>query len=181
MNSKAQRLEDSKQSCRRDEHLLCSKVAMSTHKIKILEEAVALRKRLKEAGQKLVLAIGSFDILQVEHVRHLHSARTRGDALIVGLYSDRIIREAEGSSYPIVPEMERAEVLAALSSVDCIVILDDADPKHFVDSIIPDILIKEADNASTAVIIGKVLAEFGKAGSPEINREFSHMHMDQKQ
>jgi rfaE bifunctional protein nucleotidyltransferase chain/domain len=136
---------------------------MSTQKIKTLEEAVALQNRLKEAGQKLVLAIGSFDIIQVEHVRHLHAARTQGDALMVGIYSDRTIQEAEGLSFPIVPEMERAEVLAAMSSVDCIVIVDETDPKHFINSIIPDILIKEADNASTAVIIEKVLAEFGKA------------------
>jgi D-glycero-beta-D-manno-heptose 1-phosphate adenylyltransferase len=156
--------QDSKQSCRRDGHLICSKVAMSIHKIKTLEEAVALRKRLKEAGHKLVLSTGAFDILQIEHVRHLHAARTRGDALIVGLYSDRTIREAEGSSYPIVPEMERAEVLAALSSVDCIVIIDDTDPKHFVDSIAPDVLATEAEDISTAAIIEKVLAEFGKAG-----------------
>jgi D-beta-D-heptose 7-phosphate kinase/D-beta-D-heptose 1-phosphate adenosyltransferase len=137
---------------------------MSIHKIKTLEEAVALRNRLKEAGQKLVLSTGTFDILQVEHVQHLYSARTQGDALVVGLYSDRTIRETEGASYPIVPEMERAEVLAALSSVDCIVIIDDADPKHFVDSIAPDVLATEDEDASTAAIIEKVLAEFGKAG-----------------
>lgn len=154
---------------------------MSTHKIKTLEEALTLRKSLKEASQKLVLAIGSFDILQVEHVRHLYSSRMLGDALMVGLYSDRTIRDAEGSSYPIVPEMERAEVLAALSSVDCIVIVDDADPKYFIDSIIPDILVKEAENASAVAIIEKVLTEFGKAGSSGINRDFSRMHTDQKQ
>jgi D-glycero-beta-D-manno-heptose 1-phosphate adenylyltransferase len=175
------RTQASKQSCRQDEHLICSKVAMSTHKIKTLEEAIALRNRLQEAGQKLVLSTGVFDILQIAHVRHLNAARTLGDALIVGLYSDRTIQEAEGSSFPIVPEMERAEVLAALSSVDCIVIVDDADSKQFVESIAPDVLANETEDASTAAIIEKVLTEFGKVGSSDINREFSSMQTEPKQ
>jgi D-beta-D-heptose 7-phosphate kinase/D-beta-D-heptose 1-phosphate adenosyltransferase len=154
---------------------------MSIHKIKTLEEALALRNRLKEAGHKLVLSTGAFDILQIEHVRHLHAARAQGDALMVGLYSDRKIRKAGGLSFPIVPEMERAEVLAALASVDCIVIMDDSDPQVFIDSIAPDFLTINTGDAPTAAMIEKVLTEFGKAGSQGISRENPSMRTEPKQ
>jgi rfaE bifunctional protein nucleotidyltransferase chain/domain len=143
---------------------------MSTQKIKTLEEIIAIRNRLKEAGRKLVLALGAFDILHVGHVRCLNEARMQGDVLIVGIYGDRSIQEQKGSAYPIVPEMERAEVIAALSSVDYIFIYDDTGHKPILDSLVPDIVIKSEEQplketVSTDSIIEKVLTEFGKTGT----------------
>jgi rfaE bifunctional protein nucleotidyltransferase chain/domain len=158
---------------------------MSTQKIKTLEELLVIRKGLEATGQKLVLAIGSFDILQVEHVRYLNLARTLGDILFVGIYGDIPIQALKGMSYPVVPEMERAEVIAAMASVDYILIFDESDPKHIIDSLTPDITAKGSEwqlleTASTEVIIEKVLAEFGTIDS-EINRGFPSTYTDKKQ
>jgi rfaE bifunctional protein nucleotidyltransferase chain/domain len=143
---------------------------MSTQKIKTLEEIIAIRSRLKEAGRKFVLALGAFDILHAGYVRCLNEARMQGDALIVGIYGDRSIQEQKGSAYPMVPEMERAEVIAALSSVDYIFIYEDAVHKQILASLVPDLSIKSEERqwnetVSTDAIIEKVLKEFGKTGT----------------
>jgi rfaE bifunctional protein nucleotidyltransferase chain/domain len=171
-------------------HLLFSILAMSDQKIKTLKEIVQLRSRLGDLGKKLVFTNGCFDILHVGHVRYLNKARSLGDALVVGVNSDRSVREIKGKSRPIVPELERAEVLAALACVDFVFIFDDSTPKHVIDSIVPDILVKGADwtlseivgrdtvekaggvvlnvplveGSSTTEIIRKVLDGFGKDG-----------------
>jgi rfaE bifunctional protein nucleotidyltransferase chain/domain len=132
-------------ACGGDTHLLSSIVAMSVQKIKTLEEIVQLRARFRELGKKLVFANGCFDILHVGHVRYLNQARSLGDVLVVGINSDRSVREIKGDSRPIVSESERAEVLAALASVDLVFIFDDPTPKRVIDAIVPDVLVKGAD------------------------------------
>ncbi len=118
---------------------------MSTQKIKSLEEVVGLRARIRESGRKLVFTNGCFDILHIGHVRYLNRARSLGDVLVVGVNSDRSVREIKGEKRPIVPELERAEVLAALACVDLVFIFDDPTPKQVIDAIIPDVLVKGAD------------------------------------
>jgi rfaE bifunctional protein nucleotidyltransferase chain/domain len=118
---------------------------MPALKIKTLEEMIPLRLLLRNQGKKLVFTNGCFDILHIGHVRYLNRARSLGDALAVGVNSDRSVREIKGKSRPIVPEMERAEVLAALACVDFVFIFDDSTPKHVIDSIVPDVLVKGAD------------------------------------
>jgi rfaE bifunctional protein nucleotidyltransferase chain/domain len=161
---------------------------MSVQKIKTLEEIVQLRARFRELGKKLVFANGCFDILHVGHVRYLNQARSLGDVLVVGINSDRSVREIKGDSRPIVSESERAEVLAALASVDLVFIFDDPTPKRVIDAIVPDVLVKGADwditeivgrdtvesaggvvlnvplveGSSTTELIRKVLDRFGK-------------------
>ncbi len=161
---------------------------MSSQKIKTLEEIISFRDQLRRRGETVVFTNGCFDILHVGHVRYLNSARALGDALIVGVNSDRSVRQIKGDSRPIVPESERAEVLAALASVDAVFIFDDPTPKRVIDAIVPDILVKGADwdlaeivgrdtvqnaggavrniplieGASTTEIIRKVLERFGK-------------------
>jgi rfaE bifunctional protein nucleotidyltransferase chain/domain len=175
-------------SCRERDHLISSNVAMSAEKIKTLSEVTQARGRLRELGQKVVFTNGCFDILHVGHIRYLNSARALGDALIVAVNSDRSVREIKGESRPIVPELERAEVLAALACVDYVCIFDDPTPKRVIDAIVPDILVKGADwgiseivgrdtvesaggvvlnvplveGSSTSEIIRKVLELFGK-------------------
>jgi rfaE bifunctional protein nucleotidyltransferase chain/domain len=162
---------------------------MSADKIKSIEQIVQIRARLRESKKKLVFTNGCFDILHVGHVRYLKEARALGDALIVAINSDRSVREIKGNSRPIMPELERAEVIAALASVDYAVIFDDPTPKKVIDAIVPDILVKGADwgisdivgrdtvenaggavlnirlveGSSTTEIIRKVLERFGRS------------------
>ena len=118
---------------------------MAIQKIKTLNEIVQTRARLRELGKKIVFTNGCFDILHVGHVRYLNQARALGDALVVGINSDRSVRELKGNSRPVVPELERAEILAALACVDYVFIFDDPTPQRVIDAIVPDVLAKGAD------------------------------------
>ena len=126
-------------------HLLSSIVAMSVQKIKTLSEIVQLRAPFRKLGKKLVFTNGCFDILHVGHVRYLNQARSLGDALVVGVNSDRSVRKIKGEQRPIMSELERAEVLASLACVDFVFIFDDTTPKAVIDAIVPDVLVKGAD------------------------------------
>jgi rfaE bifunctional protein nucleotidyltransferase chain/domain len=103
------------------------------------------RARLRAAGKQLVFTNGCFDILHVGHVRYLRSARKLGDALLVAINSDRSVRELKGAGRPIMNEQERAEMLAALSAVDYVVIFDDLSPRTLIAEVLPDILVKGGD------------------------------------
>ena len=118
---------------------------MSIDKIKSLEEVIAIRRRLRAEGKKLVFTNGCFDLLHAGHVRYLNQARALGDALVLALNSDASVRALKGPGRPIVPEIERAEVLAALACVDYVFIFDDSTPQLVIDAIVPDILVKGAD------------------------------------
>ena len=118
---------------------------MSTGKIKTLDEIIKSRDRFRRLKKRVVFTNGCFDILHVGHVRYLNHARTLGDLLIVALNSDRSVRRVKGASRPVVPETERAEVLAALESVDYLFIFDDETPQRVIDAIVPDVLVKGSD------------------------------------
>jgi len=164
---------------------------MAIEKIKSLENLLIERERLRRAGKKLVFTNGCFDLLHAGHVRYLNQARALGDVLAVGLNSDRSVRAIKGEGRPIVPEAERAEVLAALGCIDYVCIFDDPTPQHIIDAVVPDILVKGADwgldeivgrqtvesaggivrsiplveGSSTTSIINKILSQFGKTCS----------------
>ncbi len=112
------------------------------------------RERLRLEGSRVVFTNGCFDLLHPGHVRYLEQARGLGDVLIVGLNSDRAVRELKGPARPILNEDERSEVVAALSSVDYVVVFDDVSPRHVVGALLPDILVKGAD-WSVGEIIGR--------------------------
>ncbi|HYK91960.1 MAG TPA: D-glycero-beta-D-manno-heptose 1-phosphate adenylyltransferase [Acidobacteriota bacterium] len=118
---------------------------MAVQKIHTLDEILLIRTRLRNAGKKLVFTNGCFDLLHVGHVRYLNQARAMGDALVIAVNSDRSVREIKGEGRPIVPEAERAEVLAALACVDHVFIFDDPTPQRVIDAIVPDVLVKGAD------------------------------------
>ena len=120
-------------------------VGMTSGKIKSLDEMVKIRRQLRDQGKKLVFTNGCFDLLHVGHVRYLHQARSLGDALAVGVNSDSSARESKGRGRPVVPEMERAEILSALACVDYVVVFDDLTPQRVIDALVPDVLIKGAD------------------------------------
>jgi rfaE bifunctional protein nucleotidyltransferase chain/domain len=99
-----------------------------------------------------------FDLLHIGHLRYLQQARGLGDALIVGLNSDRSVRANKGPQRPITPEGERAEVLEALSCVDGVVVFDEETPYDLIAVLQPDVLVKGADWAEDA-IVGRDIVE----------------------
>lgn len=111
------------------------------------DELLAERKRLREAGKKLVFTNGCFDILHVGHVRYLEQARMLGDALLVAINSDRTVRELKGAGRPLMNASERAEILAALRAVTYITIFDDISPRALIRELLPDVLVKGGDYA----------------------------------
>ena len=122
------------------------------------EEAVALVEEMHRAGRCVVFTNGVFDLLHPGHVRYLREARRQGDALIVGINSDRSVCVNKGPGRPIVGERERAEIVAALSFVDAVVIFDEDTPQAIIHEVQPDILVKGADWAPDE-IVGREVVE----------------------
>ena len=123
-----------------------------------IAEAAALVAGLRARGRTIVFTNGVFDLLHPGHVRYLQQARALGDALIVGVNSDRSVRAIKGPSRPITPEDERAELVAALVCVDAAVIFDEDTPWQLIAALQPDVLVKGADWAEDA-IVGRDIVE----------------------
>jgi D-glycero-beta-D-manno-heptose 1-phosphate adenylyltransferase len=123
------------------------------------QQAIDLIKSARARGRVIVFTNGVFDILHPGHVRYLRDARALGDLLIVGVNSDRSVRAlAKAPDRPINSESERAEVLAALASVDAVVVFDEDTPHEIISSLQPDILVKGADWGENA-IVGRDIVE----------------------
>jgi rfaE bifunctional protein nucleotidyltransferase chain/domain len=110
-----------------------------------LEQAILRFGREKRNGRRVVFTNGCFDLLHPGHIRSLELARELGDVLIVGLNSDTSVRQLKGEGRPVIPERERAEILAALESVDAVVIFDDLTPREVIARLLPDVLVKGGD------------------------------------
>ena len=121
-------------------------------------DALALIARLRPARKTVVFTNGVFDLLHPGHLRYLQHARRLGDALIVGINSDRSVRANKGPDRPITPERERAEILAALTCVDAVVIFDEETPHAVIARLQPDVLVKGSDWAADA-IVGRDIVE----------------------
>ena len=121
-------------------------------KIVTLEDLVIRLGKIRKSGQKIVFTNGCFDILHVGHVRYLAEARTQGDLLIVGLNSDASVHLIKGDKRPIVPQDNRAEILASLTAVDYVVFFEEPDPLRLIQTIKPDVLVKGEDWAPDAII-----------------------------
>jgi len=117
-----------------------------------VSEAAAVVERLRAAGKIIVFTNGVFDLLHVGHLRYLQQARALGDALIVGLNSDRSVRANKGEGRPITPETERAEILSALACVDAVAVFDEDTPHEIIAALQPDVLVKGADWAADAIV-----------------------------
>ena len=123
-----------------------------------IAEAAGYVARLRAAGRTIVFTNGVFDLLHPGHVRYLQHARSLGDALLTGINSDRSVRSNKGAGRPITPEAERAEIVAALASVDAAVIFDDDTPHAIIAALQPDVLVKGADWPEDA-IVGRDIVE----------------------
>lgn len=117
-----------------------------------LHEAILRFGREKRNGRSVIFTNGCFDLVHPGHIETLEKARALGDILIVGLNSDRSVREMKGAGRPIIPEKERAEVLAALACVDAVVIFEETTPREIVAALLPDVLVKGGDWASDQII-----------------------------
>jgi D-beta-D-heptose 7-phosphate kinase/D-beta-D-heptose 1-phosphate adenosyltransferase len=124
-------------------------------------DLVAERARLGDAGRRVVFTNGCFDLLHPGHVALLERARAEGDFLVVGLNSDRSVREIKGEGRPVVPEAERAEVLEGLECVDRVVIYDETTPADLIAALVPDVLVKGADWAKDAIVGREVVEAAG--------------------
>ena len=134
-------------------------------KIVNLEELSDRSENLRAAGKKLVATNGCFDLLHVGHVRYLRAARALGDLLVVGLNSDRSVRELKGSGRPIMTEIDRAEILAALECVDLVTIFPEMRATRFLAAARPAIYVKGGDYSS------ETLNEEERAALKEIGAE----------
>ena len=116
-----------------------------------LTEAQAFVAGLRARRKTIAFTNGVFDLLHVGHLRYLQQARALGDALVVGINSDRSVRAIKGPDRPVTPQDERAEILAALSSVDAVVVFDEDTPHRLIAALQPDVLVKGADWGADAI------------------------------
>lgn len=114
-------------------------------KVKTLAGVVRAVRTLQAAGRCVVFTNGCFDLLHRGHTRYLEQARSLGDALVVAINSDRSVRTLKGPGRPVVPDAQRAEVLAALAAVDYVVVFDELDPARVIHAVRPDVLVKGGD------------------------------------
>lgn len=130
-------------------------------KIIAREDIKAVAEKIKLSGQTVVFTNGCFDILHAGHVRYLAAARALGDCLIVGLNSDESVRGLKGPTRPVNGEEDRAEVLAALSAVDYVVVFGDRTAEGLVADIKPDIYVKGGDYCVEDLPEAKVVKAYG--------------------
>ena len=101
--------------------------------------------KIKSEGKKIVFTNGCFDLLHVGHIKYLSQAKDLGDILIIGLNSDKSVKKLKGSNRPINSFEDRAKLLAALKSVDLVIMFEEQTPENLIKEIIPDVLVKGGD------------------------------------
>jgi D-beta-D-heptose 7-phosphate kinase/D-beta-D-heptose 1-phosphate adenosyltransferase len=117
-----------------------------------VDTAAAWAEDQRRAGRRVVFTNGVYDLVHPGHIEYLEAARAAGDVLIVAVNSDRSVRANKGPSRPILPENERAELIAGLRVVDAVVIFDAETPADIIRRVQPDVLVKGADWAADAIV-----------------------------
>jgi rfaE bifunctional protein nucleotidyltransferase chain/domain len=123
-----------------------------------------LRQRVEDwrrAGERITLANGNFDLLHVGHVRYLQGAKALGGKLVVAINSDDSVRALKGEVRPVMPEQERAEIVAALADVDAVVVFPELDVRAIIREIRPDVQAKGTDYTADSVPERDTVAEYG--------------------
>ncbi|MDP8923914.1 MAG: adenylyltransferase/cytidyltransferase family protein [Chloroflexota bacterium] len=115
----------------------------------------------RRAGERVALTNGSFDLLHVGHLRSLEQARSLADVLVVGVNSDASVRTYKSSDRPVLPQAERAELLAGLTCVDYVVVFDEPTAERLVAAVRPEIYVKGADYAVKPIPEADVVRRFG--------------------
>jgi D-beta-D-heptose 7-phosphate kinase/D-beta-D-heptose 1-phosphate adenosyltransferase len=121
-------------------------------KILTLEALQTRVHQWRDQGERIVFTNGCFDLLHAGHVSYLEQARHHGQRLIVGLNTDASVRALKGAGRPIIPEADRARVLAALAAVDAVVLFAESTPLDLIRALHPDVLVKGADYRPEQVV-----------------------------
>jgi D-beta-D-heptose 7-phosphate kinase/D-beta-D-heptose 1-phosphate adenosyltransferase len=130
-------------------------------KVKTRSALATLAEQAKRDGKKIVFTNGCFDLLHVGHVRLLSAAKELGDILIVALNNDSSVRQIKGSDRPILPETERAELIAALEMVDYVTLFEEPDPLNVIRELRPDVLAKGGDWAEDQIVGREFVESYG--------------------
>src|SRR5215813_13293732 len=125
------------------------------------EELIKIVAQARATDLRVVLANGCFDVLHVGHVRYLAGARNEGDLLIVGINSDEQVRQQKGEGRPVLPETERAEIVAALESVSYVTIFDEPTVEELLLALLPDVHAKGTDYTVDTVPEREVVRSYG--------------------
>lgn len=131
------------------------------HKVSELPELLHKVANWKQQGQKIVFTNGCFDLLHAGHVTYLEGAKKRGDRLILGLNTDRSVSALKGPTRPVVNEQDRARVLAALESIDAVILFDEDTPLNLINAIKPDVIAKGSDYTADQVVGGREVLSWG--------------------
>ncbi len=116
---------------------------------------------LRKENKKIAFTNGCFDILHVGHVRYLREAKKTADVLVLALNSDSSVQSIKGEQRPLVPQEERAEILAALEFIDFVIIFPELTPLELINYLKPDIIIKGADWPENKVVGGDNVKKWG--------------------
>lgn len=130
-------------------------------KVSDLAHLTAQVRRWQAAGERVVFTNGCFDLLHVGHVTYLERARRQGQRLVIGLNTDRSVRELKGPDRPVIGEDDRARVLAALAVVDAVVLFDEPTPLTLIETLRPDVLVKGADYREDEVVGARQVRAWG--------------------
>ncbi len=131
------------------------------NKILPRNELVELVRAFQEEGKKIVFTNGCFDLLHVGHIRYLEEAKELGDILIVGINSDSSVKKLKGEGRPVVPELERAEILASLGCVDFVTIFEEDSPEPLLLLLQPDWHVKGGDYKASELPEAKTVTSYG--------------------
>lgn len=123
--------------------------------------AVAQVKAWKDAGKKIVFTNGCFDLIHIGHVLYLEEAKSLGDILIVAANSDASVSKLKGPHRPIKDEYNRTHILAALASVDMVLVFEEDDPYNIIKQIKPDVLVKGGDWTTEQIIGSDIVLSYG--------------------
>lgn len=137
-----------------------------TCKVQSLSDLQETLVDIRKGGGKIIFTNGCFDILHVGHTRYLKAAKSLGDYLVVAINSDNSVRQLKGDKRPVMPQSERAEIIAALEFVDFVTIFDELDPLKVIEVLKPGSLVKGGDWEESQ-IIG---SEFVKANGGQVER-----------
>lgn len=131
------------------------------HKVVSREELRRRVEQWRKTGEPVILTNGCFDLLHVGHIRYLHAAKQLGGKLVVALNSDESVRQLKGEGRPLMNENERAEILAALSDVDAVVVFAEPDVRAIIREIHPDVQAKGTDYSAESVPEGDEVRAYG--------------------
>ena len=132
-----------------------------TAKLKSLDELAAIAAQARRDGKSVVFTNGCFDILHRGHVHVLRQAKSLGDLLIVALNSDLSVKAIKGPRRPVLPEIDRVELIGAMEMVDYIVLFDEPDPYNLIAAIKPNVLAKGGDWSAEKVICADIVERAG--------------------